>query len=808
MTRPKVDPDKRQRTAQACDSCKRRKQKCNGLKPCNTCTKRQLECHYTPSNLDHASSPDGIASPPKRRHVDSSPSTLKASLDASQNTSRRNSIWAQASHGSEMALDRALMSEAIHQTQTTSRPFLETADRGDYDGRSKISNASVAADEAEVYPSQRLLQDSTGRLLYIGDSASLSYLQWIRMIVAAICGESPFTQDPRRHMIMENVIKMPPEMRPTGMLPDQKTAEILVNSFFTNTAGLVEVFEKDKFMISVGECYRDPLNVSPSLLCLLFLVFAVGLVMSAPIPGSEEAAVIDKLRSERTIRAELFFRSAKSLADPVSGFEDADFWSVQALLLMSLYTLAVSKRNASYAYYGMAVRSAFALGLHRDESATIFSSEERTMRKKLWKTLFILDRFLSACLGRPTAISEEDCSKSVFEEDRSATSESTLASSTHPAALEAAVKSCKVIGLTLKRLYSKRKVSAAAAQEIANHLDAWNRELPSCLNWKQIPSQSSMDPARSIAILHANILHCHSAMLLTRPFFLYLLNRANMGLDAGPKPLRISQKMENFAQTCVESSQHTLILTQMAMNGRYLPQCNPFVIHCVFSAALIVLSNEFASLYHNPAARDSINSAIAILRFCGGGHPSGFGDAQAERVLYIVESFDKVNEQRPGSAKRLYLPGRKIPTLPTLSSNSNYDPTSHFFHTGYNEAAGTTIPSFKGELLFNDDPAITAISLPPMQSLMQPGMQHPSPEGSISMSSAAGSSASIGPLVGSLVASESDFDLNTLWNDWHSNVTTIPPSMQSESFSHFAVGQPPHTHLAGPSVMYHPSTFQ
>lgn len=27
MTRPKVDPDKRQRTACACDSCKRRKQK-------------------------------------------------------------------------------------------------------------------------------------------------------------------------------------------------------------------------------------------------------------------------------------------------------------------------------------------------------------------------------------------------------------------------------------------------------------------------------------------------------------------------------------------------------------------------------------------------------------------------------------------------------------------------------------------------------------------------------------------------------------------------------------------------------------
>jgi hypothetical protein len=74
--------------------------------------------------------------------------------------------------------------------------------------------------------------------------------------------------------------------------------------------------------------------------------------MAAPSPGSDEAAVIDKLRSDRANRAELFFRNAKSLADPVSGFEDADFWSIQALLLMALYMLAVSKRNASYAYYG------------------------------------------------------------------------------------------------------------------------------------------------------------------------------------------------------------------------------------------------------------------------------------------------------------------------------------------------------------------------------------------------------------------------------------------------------------------------
>lgn len=75
-------------------------------------------------------------------------------------------------------------------------------------------------------------------------------------------------------------------------------------------------------------------------------------MIARPPHGSAQEAVISKLRSERVSRAELFYRNARMLADPVSGFEDADFWSVQALLLTSLYMLAVSKRNAAYVYHG------------------------------------------------------------------------------------------------------------------------------------------------------------------------------------------------------------------------------------------------------------------------------------------------------------------------------------------------------------------------------------------------------------------------------------------------------------------------
>jgi hypothetical protein len=110
-------------------------------------------------------------------------------------------------------------------------------------------------------------------------------------------------------------------------------------------------------LTTIETCYSDPLSVDPSWLCLLYLTFAIGLVMATPLPGTREDMIIRKLRAEEVDRAEVFYSDAKHLSDPSAGFEDAGFWSIQALTLMSIYTLAVSKRNAAYAYYGKHVLS-------------------------------------------------------------------------------------------------------------------------------------------------------------------------------------------------------------------------------------------------------------------------------------------------------------------------------------------------------------------------------------------------------------------------------------------------------------------
>jgi hypothetical protein len=80
--------------------------------------------------------------------------------------------------------------------------------------------------------------------VYVGDSASLSYLQLIRMIVESISGQSAFTLDPSRHKIMENTINLPNGIRTPHILPDRETANILVESYFTNVGVLASKARK------------------------------------------------------------------------------------------------------------------------------------------------------------------------------------------------------------------------------------------------------------------------------------------------------------------------------------------------------------------------------------------------------------------------------------------------------------------------------------------------------------------------------------------------------------------------------------
>jgi hypothetical protein len=92
--------------------------------------------------------------------------------------------------------------------------------------------------------------------------------------------------------------------------------------------------------------------------------------------------------------------------------------------------------------------------------------------------------------------------------------------------LEASVRSCHVIGVVLEKVYSQRKVSAKLAHEIADDCKGWQKALHPSLDFCKV---ASLNSDQGIAILHVNLFYYHSIILLTRPFFMYLMTRPHQG---------------------------------------------------------------------------------------------------------------------------------------------------------------------------------------------------------------------------------------------------------------------------------------
>lgn len=558
--------------------------------------------------------------------------------------------------------------------------------------------------------------------VYVGDTATLSFLQLIRMMVESTMGPSTFTTDPRRHRLTENILELQPKQQMTHLLPDKQTTTVLVKSFFIN-ANLIQVFDEKVFLETLDKCYSSPLFVDPSWLCLLNLVLAIGLVLATPTPGGPEAELVDTLRG--AYKCDIFFFNAKHLNDPIIGFEDADFWSVQALLLMAMYMLCRSKRNSAFAYIGrlmcptlntlrsnlpcegMAVRSAYALGLHREETLVVFPPAEQHIRQQVWRSLFVMDRFLAISLGRPPAINEEDCSGDALNPPPTSPDPTPTEIQFYHSGLEAGVRCCHILSIIIKEIYQKRKVSTKTAQEIAERCKLWPKTLPPTLHWRQA---SPSNPRQGITILHVNMLYCHAVILFTRPFFLYLLSlemqRKYFGSNQDPRPRH--GKMEKFSEACIIASLHTIALIQNACDCGYLPKQNPFVIYCLFSAALVILTGKLTSQSTHEASDQSIDNAISILSYCGK------MDAQAARIVQILNSFRDVifkQTQNPQQSMSTTL------QLPSVTPGS-FPQVSPFVQQMTSPSHGlptfTTAPQPRGpDPTISAPPPIPSFSLPP-----------------------------------------------------------------------------------------------
>lgn len=440
----------------------------------------------------------------------------------------------------------------------------------------------------------RLLRDGQGKFMYIGDSASLSFLQSVRRVVTSSIGRCEFTEDNSRHSMLEAFQNNP---KP-GLLispPSNDKARRLARQYVLATSPLLDLFDLEEFYPRLAYWVENPSGDEDTVSSIFYLVLAIG------------AQVSDINQS----LAEQYFSSGRQLA--FSAFQETpSIHTIQSYILVSIYMLGACRRNGAFMNLGIALRAAYAVGIHRKDANALFCGRERRARERVWKSLRVMDLFLSASLGRPPATSDydHDIRDDLFApggQQRNLTPEQQLSA--------AVISLCRIFERILTDVYMKQVISINVAESISNQHRAWVRTLPTVLSMQteQVNNRTMED---SLAAAHVFGSYYWSIILLTRPFLVYRVaqyvkTKADMSAPADSR--NGSSRIALFADACVYSALRGLDVAHDLGRFESLPRRLPFLINSVFNSAVVLGAAFFADYDNLLPLEEGMNKAERFL---------------------------------------------------------------------------------------------------------------------------------------------------------------------------------------------------
>ncbi|KAI1801555.1 hypothetical protein F4811DRAFT_563892 [Daldinia bambusicola] len=526
-------PMVRTRIANACDTCKQRKVKCDGNLPCSYCKRRRgdLACRFSPPTRRQSRNPrrPGLPSPASPAVVRSPAPPLRP--DASTNIPVSSTEHTQGRTSDDVALR---------------------------------SDAS-AEEEADVPREARLLCDAHGKLTFVGDCAPLSLFQTVRQIVTSRVDPNVFTSQTGqadRVSMLEN--SSHPPLSAIGKEPrvDSDSVPHLVHLFISVTSGLVSLFENEHLANNISAWINDIGRSANATSAVNYLVLAIG----SQSVDEESAAGL--------------FQHAKTLALSSLG-GDLGIETVQAFALITIYMLRACQINGAYLFFGIAARAAYSIGLHRTEVNTRFGSIMHSQRDRLWKSLRVLDLFLSISMGRPPSMSDIDCTVSCRTFNASGQEQYDL--------LDASVQILSITEEIVLRVYSRRKISLQLTEGISRQLRDWSGRWLSRLK-RTVAEASREDGAETVGACQVMSSYYYAVMLVTRPFLMYELYKrlpdpnipitANGGGDSSGRV--------KLANACIDAANLMAESIAGLVNKQILDERMPLIVSWLFASSLVL----------------------------------------------------------------------------------------------------------------------------------------------------------------------------------------------------------------------------
>lgn len=515
----KVGTSSQSRIAQACDRCRSKKIRCDGIRPtCSQCANVGFECR-TSDKLSRRAFPRGYTESLEERvrALETEVRELKDLLDEK-----------------DEKIDMLSKMHSHHHIRRVSHsPATSPAASV---GRESAREPSPAKEDTfRVQASPLLLGVENSDSYFMGPSSGRSFIESFKRKIQEN-GKSCSDFNPEAFLHIQGcypLVSQPPSS--SIKVPPRLFSDRCVNIYFQEWAPLFPVLHKPTFLHIYEEFVADADKLkSHHKIAQLYLVFSIA-ALSSDLPDTEQIAACE-MQWQKALDAILMENTMNTL---------------QCLILALMYCTIRADYKRLIHYKGVAVALSHRLGLHQSQKRFSFGALTIETRKKVFWTLYTLDCFSAAMLGLPKVLKEEDIHAEYPSDcdDEYVTEKGfqpTLPGEyTKLSSALALFKVSRILAKVLEKNYPAATSYDLSLQQISmleSELTDWNDNLPTHLKLTFAQGKPSTDVTGSRSPVLALALY----------YIRTLINRPAVGSSLGPKAapslIALSESSKNMIQ--------------------------------------------------------------------------------------------------------------------------------------------------------------------------------------------------------------------------------------------------------------------
>ncbi|KAH7075944.1 Zn(II)2Cys6 transcription factor [Paraphoma chrysanthemicola] len=644
------------RSSNACSRCRRQKIKCSGQQPCPNCSRKNLTCIF--DDRDN-----------KVLVTQGYLSDLQAKLARLEQTTSEGSHPTRPQLEDEEGTGRDLGTRTLPDDGHHSR----SSPIGTRDSSPTSRQNPEDADLTNpMLDSSKFMSSSSGRSFYLGTSSNWSFHGQILNLVHQHIRKSPLPSadllfDGSAYDLPWDGSRSLPESS-TPVIPSIDYAIFLINAVKFHCAQLVHLFDEEEFTANMHAFYSnsDSGAWKDSLWYIHFLlIIAFG-----------KTFVQHKNQAPRPPGADFFVQALQLLPD-TNRLCREPVMAVEILCCISLYLQALDSRNAAHVTIGQAMRIALAQGMHTDMPVADLGDATVQRCRKIWWTVYILDRQMTSLMGLPQNIRDDDitCRLPSFP-----------SSAQRGAALDMQIKLARVYAEISRTVYGVqgrlRKRFVISMKAVLDNLTTLAQDLRHSFSLH--PDDRFGGISRMPAHLH--LLYYQTIVVVTRPL-LFCCVKKIFEFPRELEPLLSSRKIRQLLSMSLEASQKILSILESLQEQGLLETFLPWDLDALFvsTMALILIRFVDTKLLDNQAKW--LENAYGYLEAIAssGNRIAAFRIIELRKLDEMLEDY-RQNQHRPSTAS----------TVPD---------------------SGIAMPQSSVELSFPDGYRSTAVLMPPDQGM-------------------------------------------------------------------------------------------